>query len=32
MVNLKDGIKRIVKTIEKLDEFESGSYVDVRTI
>ena len=32
MVKLEDGIERIVKTIEKLDEFESGSYIDVRTI
>jgi len=32
MVKLEDGIERVVKTIEKLDEFESGSYVDVRTI
>ena len=32
MVRLEDGIERIIKTIEKLDEFENGSYVDVRNI
>ena len=32
IVTLEDGIERIIKTIEKLDEFESGNYIDVRAI
>ncbi len=31
-VGLAEGVKRIVKTIEKLDNFESGSFVDVRLV
>ena len=31
-VSLGEGALRIVKTIEKLDEFESGSFVDVRMV
>jgi NAD(P)-dependent dehydrogenase (short-subunit alcohol dehydrogenase family) len=32
MVDLEKGIERIVKAIERLDEFESGSFVDVREL
>jgi NAD(P)-dependent dehydrogenase (short-subunit alcohol dehydrogenase family) len=31
-VNLEEGVKRIVSTIDRLDEFESGSFVDVRLV
>jgi len=31
-VSLEEGTKRIVKTIEKLDKFESGSFIDVRLV
>ncbi|MEO1923528.1 MAG: SDR family NAD(P)-dependent oxidoreductase [Nautiliaceae bacterium] len=31
-VSLEEGVLRIVNTIEKLDEFENGSFVDVRLI
>ncbi len=31
-VGLEEGVKRIVNTIEKLDEFENGSFVDVRLV
>jgi len=31
-VSLEEGVKRIVKTVEKLDEFENGSFVDVRLV
>ncbi len=31
-VDLETGVVRIVRAIEKLDEFESGSFVDVRLI
>jgi NAD(P)-dependent dehydrogenase (short-subunit alcohol dehydrogenase family) len=31
-VSLEEGVKRIVNTIEKLNEFESGSFVDVRLV
>jgi len=31
-VSLEEGTKRIVNIIEKLDEFESGSFVDVRLV
>ncbi|WP_457565123.1 SDR family NAD(P)-dependent oxidoreductase [Caminibacter sp.] len=31
-VDLREGVERIVRTIERLDEFESGSFIDVRLI
>ncbi len=32
MIDLERGIKRIIKAIDRLDEFESGSFVDVREL
>jgi len=32
MVGLDFGVERIIKAIERLDEFESGSFVDVRNL
>ncbi|GAB6073345.1 SDR family NAD(P)-dependent oxidoreductase [Nautilia lithotrophica] len=31
-VSLEEGVERIVNTIDKLDEFENGSFVDVRLV
>jgi len=31
-VSLEEGIERIVKVLERLDEFESGSFIDVRLV
>ncbi|NPA87435.1 MAG: SDR family NAD(P)-dependent oxidoreductase [Epsilonproteobacteria bacterium] len=31
-VSLEEGVEKIIKTINKLDEFQSGSFVDVRTV
>jgi hypothetical protein len=31
-VSLEEGVKRIVNVLDRLDEFESGSFIDVRLI
>jgi NAD(P)-dependent dehydrogenase (short-subunit alcohol dehydrogenase family) len=31
-VSLEEGIERIVRVLERLDEFESGSFIDVRLV
>ena len=31
-VSLEEGVYRIVRVLEKLDEFESGSFIDVRLV
>ncbi|MEO1958829.1 MAG: SDR family NAD(P)-dependent oxidoreductase [Nautiliaceae bacterium] len=32
MIDLERGVKRVVKAIDRLDEFENGSFVDVREL
>ena len=31
-VSLEEGVKKIIRVLEKLDEFESGSFIDVRLV
>jgi len=31
-VSLEEGVERIVRVLERLDEFESGSFIDVRNV